>query len=72
MKVVTDAKGGMFYRDHLPLVGEDTPVTAGYFEVGDEVIVEQEVDVVMSLQQGFGGWAEGMREVSMRQHVVLM
>ena len=62
----------MFYRDHLPLVGEDMPVTAGYFEVGDDVIVEQEVDVVMSLQQGFGGWAEGMREVSMHLIVVLI
>ena len=61
--MLTDAKGGMFYRDHLPLVGEDMTVSAGYFEVGDSVSVEQEADVVRSLQQGYGGWAEGMREV---------
>ena len=64
LKVITDAKGGMFYRDHLPLVGEDLTVTAGYYEIGNQVIVDQEVDVVRSLQQGYGGWAEGMRDVS--------
>ena len=45
-------------------MGEDLTVTAGYYEIGDQVIVDQEVDVVRSLQQGYGGWAEGMRDVS--------
>ena len=48
---------------YVPPVGEDLTVTAGYYEIDDQVIVDQEVDVVRSLQQGYGGWAEGTRDV---------
>ena len=64
LKVVTDAKGNGFYRDHLPLLGEDREVWLGHFEVGNHVCVEVEVDVMKTLQSGHGGWTEGMREVS--------
>ncbi len=36
---------------------------AGVPQVGDRVTVEVEEEVVRSLQQGHGGWSEGMAEV---------
>ncbi|XP_070491410.1 E3 ubiquitin-protein ligase mind-bomb-like isoform X1 [Chironomus tepperi] len=63
LKVVNDAKGATVYRDHLPLLGENS-ATKGHngFQIGDSVIVELELEVVQSFQHGHGGWTDGMFE----------
>ena len=64
LKVVTDAKGGTFYRDHLPLLGEEHHLETNRFDIGDRVRIDVDVEVVKSLQHGHGGWSDGMTEVS--------
>ena len=59
---MTDAKGGSFYRNHLPLLGEERGALLTSFAVGDRVQMDLEPALVQSLQQGHGGWSEGMRE----------
>ena len=63
LKVVTDAKGGSVYRDHLPLLGEDQHMRKEYFHIGDHVRMELDAEVLKTLQHGHGGWSEGMTEV---------
>ena len=63
LKAVTDAKGGTFYRDHLPFLGEENHFGTGRFEVGERVRIDVDVEVVKSLQHGHGGWSDGMVEV---------
>ena len=66
MKVVNDSKGGTFYRDHLPLLGEQGPgsrSSPGGFNIGDQVNVDLDLEIVQSLQHGHGGWTDGMFEV---------
>ncbi|XP_037498060.1 E3 ubiquitin-protein ligase MIB1 isoform X1 [Rhipicephalus sanguineus] len=64
LKVVNDAKGGTVYRDHLPLLGEQGPGRSGGvgFQVGDQVNVDLDLEIVQSLQHGHGGWTDGMYE----------
>ena len=67
MKVVNDAKGGTFYRDHLPLLGEQGPGSRSGpcgLAIGDQVNVDLDLEIVQSLQHGHGGWTDGMFEVS--------
>lgn len=64
--MVVDAKGGGVYRDHLPLLGEDQQMRKGYFQIGDHVRVDLDVEVLRTLQHGHGGWSEGMVEVGGR------
>lgn len=63
LKVVNDAKGGTVYRDHLPNLGQG-PGRAGVhgFQVGDNVNVDLDLEIVQSLQHGHGGWTDGMFE----------
>ncbi len=62
---MTAAKGGAFYKDHLPLLGEDHKLAVKkVFRVGDRVSVDLELEVVKRLQNGHGGWSDGMKEVS--------
>ena len=61
---MTDAKGGSFYKEHLPVLGENE--TRSVFAVGDRVRVDKEIEVIKTLQNGHGGWSDGMREVSWR------
>lgn len=63
VKVVTDSKGPSFYRDHLPLLGEDQRAYIGMFSPGDHVTIELDLDIVKNLQMGHGGWSDGMIEV---------
>ena len=63
LKVLTDAKGGSFYRDHLPLLGEEQHMLSSNYAIGDRVKVDLEIEVVKTLQQGHGGWSDGMKEV---------
>ena len=60
---MTDAKGGTFYRDHLPFLGEENHFGTGRFDVGERVRIDVDVEVVKSLQHGHGGWSDGMVEV---------
>ena len=66
LKAVSDAKGGTFYKDHLPLLGECGPAggRAGPhgLSVGDLVNVDLELEIVQHLQHGHGGWTDGMFE----------
>ena len=60
---MTDAKGGTFYRDHLPFIGEENHLGTNRFDVGERVRIDVDVEVVKSLQHGHGGWSDGMVEV---------
>lgn len=64
LKVVNDAKGQTVYRDHLPLLGEQGPGRSGPhgLQIGDQVNVDLELEIVQSLQHGHGGWTDGMFE----------
>ncbi|XP_023313417.1 E3 ubiquitin-protein ligase MIB1 isoform X2 [Trichogramma pretiosum] len=64
LKVVNDAKGHNVYRDHLPLLGEQGSGRSGPhgLQIGDQVNVGLDYEVVSLLQQGHGGWTEGMME----------
>lgn len=65
LKALSDAKGGSFYRDHLPNLGEQSPGTRssqGGIQVGDQVNVDLDLEIVQSLQHGHGGWTDGMFE----------
>ncbi|PVD22714.1 hypothetical protein C0Q70_15970 [Pomacea canaliculata] len=67
LKVVNDAKGGSFYRDHLPLLGEQGPGGRSGpcgLAIGDQVNVDLDLEIVQSLQHGHGGWTDGMFEAS--------
>ncbi|XP_020283075.1 E3 ubiquitin-protein ligase MIB1 [Pseudomyrmex gracilis] len=63
LKVVNDAKGQTVYREHLPLLGEQGPGRTGpHLQIGDQVNVDLELEIVQSLQHGHGGWTDGMFE----------
>lgn len=63
LKVVNDAKGTAVHRDHLPLLGENGPGKGPHaFQIGDQVTVDLELEIVQSLQHGHGGWTDGMFE----------
>ncbi|XP_065331956.1 E3 ubiquitin-protein ligase MIB1 [Cloeon dipterum] len=64
LKVVNDAKGGTVYRDHLPLLGEQGAGKTGPhgLQIGDQVNVDLDLEIVQSLQHGHGGWIDGMYE----------
>lgn len=65
LKYVQEGKGPMYYRDHLPLLGEQVPGRSGphTFSIHDQVNVDLELEIVQSLQHGHGGWTDGMFEV---------
>ncbi|XP_055613613.1 E3 ubiquitin-protein ligase mind-bomb [Uranotaenia lowii] len=63
LKVVNDSKGTNVYRDHLPLLGEYGPGRGPHsFQIGDQVTVDLDIEIVQSLQHGHGGWTDGMYE----------
>lgn len=63
LKLVNDAKGPTVYRDHLPLLGENVLAKGPHgFQIGDQVTVDLELEIVQSLQHGHGGWTDGMFE----------
>uniref|UniRef100_A0A146LRU8 RING-type E3 ubiquitin transferase n=1 Tax=Lygus hesperus TaxID=30085 RepID=A0A146LRU8_LYGHE len=64
LKVVNDAKGQAVYRDHLPLLGQHGSGRNGPhgLQIGDQVKVDLELEIVQSLQVGHGGWTDGMFE----------
>uniref|UniRef100_A0A2H1WYW2 RING-type E3 ubiquitin transferase n=1 Tax=Spodoptera frugiperda TaxID=7108 RepID=A0A2H1WYW2_SPOFR len=64
LKVVNDVKGQNVYKEHLPLLGELGPGRSGPhgLQVGDQVNVDLDLEIVQSLQHGHGGWTDGMFE----------
>lgn len=62
LKAVTEAKGAGFYKEHLPVLGDDSQQAGLLFKIGDHVKVDLEIDVVKTLQEGHGGWSDGMAE----------
>ncbi|XP_037808555.1 E3 ubiquitin-protein ligase MIB2 [Lucilia sericata] len=68
LKYVIPTSGGYYYKDHMPVLGhleEQQPVVPTVkpmFSVGDRVKVCLEVDALMKLQQGHGGWNPRMVE----------
>ncbi|CAH0404890.1 unnamed protein product [Chilo suppressalis] len=63
-RVVNDVKGQNVYKEHLPLLGELGPGRTGPhgLQVGDQVNVDLDLEIVQSLQHGHGGWTDGMFE----------
>ncbi|XP_051879285.1 E3 ubiquitin-protein ligase mib1 isoform X1 [Pristis pectinata] len=63
LKCVQDAKGGSFYRDHCPVLGEQNGSrNPGGLQIGDLVNIDLDLEIVQSLQHGHGGWTDGMFE----------
>uniref|UniRef100_A0A8C4R8F4 RING-type E3 ubiquitin transferase n=1 Tax=Eptatretus burgeri TaxID=7764 RepID=A0A8C4R8F4_EPTBU len=63
LKCIQDAKGGSFYRDHCPVLGEQNGSRSpGGLQVDDSVNIDLELEIVQSLQHGHGGWTDGMFE----------
>ncbi|XP_045487539.1 E3 ubiquitin-protein ligase MIB1 [Pieris rapae] len=64
LKVVNDAKGQHVYKEHLPLLGEVRPGTTGphALQMGDQVTINLDLEIVRSLQVGHGGWIDAMLE----------
>ncbi|RXN37375.1 E3 ubiquitin- ligase mib1 isoform X1 [Labeo rohita] len=63
LKCVQDAKGGTFYRDHCPVLGEQNGNrNPGGLQIGDLVNIDLDLEIVQSLQHGHGGWTDGMYE----------
>uniref|UniRef100_A0A673K4S7 E3 ubiquitin-protein ligase MIB1 n=1 Tax=Sinocyclocheilus rhinocerous TaxID=307959 RepID=A0A673K4S7_9TELE len=63
LKCVQDAKGGTFYRDHCPVLGEQNGNrNPGGLQIGDLVNIDLDLEIVQSLQHGHGGWTDGMFE----------
>ncbi|XP_058030334.1 E3 ubiquitin-protein ligase MIB1 isoform X2 [Ahaetulla prasina] len=63
LKCVQDSKGGSFYRDHCPVLGEQNGNrNPGGLQIGDLVNIDLDLEIVQSLQHGHGGWTDGMFE----------
>ena len=63
VKVVKEAKGRVYYFEHLPLLGETKVPRRGSVAVGDYVRIGMPLDAVRRNQTGHGGWCEAMMEV---------
>ena len=63
VKVVKEAKGRVYYFEHLPLLGETKVPRRGSVAVGDYVRVGMQLDAFRRNQTGHGGWCEAMLEV---------
>ncbi|EDW28509.1 GL18910 [Drosophila persimilis] len=68
LKYISATGGGHYYKDHMPVLGQPeeqqpvAPMVKPSFSVGDRVKVCLEVDALMKLQQGHGGWNPRMVE----------
>lgn len=73
LRAVTPGKGGYYYPEHAPLLGEPyysrdnqpsgfTQEMSQQFQVGNYVNIDLELEIVQSLQQGHGGWTDNMFE----------
>ncbi|XP_018803462.1 PREDICTED: E3 ubiquitin-protein ligase MIB2 [Bactrocera latifrons] len=68
LKCTFPSIGGYYYKDHMPVLGQPeeqqpvVPTGKPSFSVGDRVKVCLDVDALMKLQQGHGGWNPRMVE----------
>jgi E3 ubiquitin-protein ligase mind-bomb len=62
LKVVKETKGGVYYREHLPLLGETKVRRRGSVAPGDYVRIAKDIFVVREKQVGHGGWNQSMME----------
>lgn len=71
LKYVQEASGGFYYRDHLPVLGEEVERLVAHsapsrqsilFSVGDRVKVILDVETLKKRQEGHGGWNPRMAE----------
>ncbi|XP_030376878.1 E3 ubiquitin-protein ligase MIB2 [Scaptodrosophila lebanonensis] len=68
LKYIIATCGGHYYKEHMPVLGQTeeqqpvAPMVKPTFSVGDRVKVCLEVDALMKLQQGHGGWNPRMIE----------
>ncbi|XP_055949840.1 E3 ubiquitin-protein ligase MIB2-like [Argiope bruennichi] len=70
LKYTQDAVGGYYYRDHLPILGQNVEATCSKpnslnqprFNVGDKVQVLMDVETLKVMQEGHGGWNPRMAE----------
>ncbi|CAH0558346.1 unnamed protein product [Brassicogethes aeneus] len=72
VKCVEGSQGGLYYPEHLPVLGQGADSTAQAertvrtgpppFNVGDKVQVTVQVDRLKHVQQGHGGWNPRMAE----------
>ncbi|KAH9495553.1 E3 ubiquitin-protein ligase mib2 [Bulinus truncatus] len=59
LRCTSAEQGGFCYKDHLPVLGKREKVTAK-FKVGDKVNIILDLPVVRKMQEGHGGWNDGM------------
>lgn len=70
LKCILASSGGGYYKDHMPVLGQleeqqpvvPTTLKPPMFSVGDRVKVCLDVDALIKLQQGHGGWNPRMVE----------
>lgn len=68
LKYIAPTSGGYYYKEHMPVLGQleeqqpVVPTVKPMFSVGDRVKVCLDVDALMKLQQGHGGWNPRMVE----------
>ncbi|XP_053957429.1 E3 ubiquitin-protein ligase MIB2 [Anastrepha ludens] len=68
LKCTVASIGGYYYKDHMPVLGQPeeqqpvVPTVKPTFSVGDRVKVCLDVEALMKLQQGHGGWNPRMVE----------
>uniref|UniRef100_A0A1A9WEY4 RING-type E3 ubiquitin transferase n=1 Tax=Glossina brevipalpis TaxID=37001 RepID=A0A1A9WEY4_9MUSC len=68
LKYVVPTSAGYYYKDHMPVLGQleeqqpVVPTVKPTFSVGDRVKVCLDVDALIKLQQGHGGWNPRMLE----------
>ncbi|KAM7359635.1 E3 ubiquitin-protein ligase mind bomb 2 isoform 1-T2 [Cochliomyia hominivorax] len=70
LKYVIPTSGGYYYKEHMPVLGQleeqqpivPTTIKSPMFSVGDRVKVCLDVDALIKLQQGHGGWNPRMVE----------
>ncbi|CAK9294082.1 unnamed protein product [Gordionus sp. m RMFG-2023] len=64
LKVVNAGKGIPYYKEHLPLLGEQITSSSnvGTFNIDDKVNIDLDLEVVQSLQHTHGGWTDEMFE----------
>ncbi|XP_071109275.1 E3 ubiquitin-protein ligase MIB2-like isoform X1 [Haliotis cracherodii] len=66
LKYTQPAAGVMYYKDHLPVLGEfvevEGPGIVCQFKVSDKVRCDLDVEILKQMQEGHGGWNPRMAE----------
>ncbi|XP_041378188.1 E3 ubiquitin-protein ligase MIB2-like [Gigantopelta aegis] len=66
LKYIQAGAGVVYYKDHLPVLGEFVEVAGPgipcQFKVGDKVRCDLDVEILKQMQEGHGGWNPRMGE----------